>query len=506
MRKIRHILDISRLNPYQQLGLRRFNFRLIARLTGMLLIYMAASMVLPLAVSLYYHDGAQFALMLTAIIILTIGLFLRNIIGRRVEYELKEDESYWVTLTVWLAIPICGTLPYLFTGGLASFTDAIFESFSGFTTTGSSVILHPEELPEGLLVYRAFTQWIGGLGLLLFVVAILRKLTASAGRIYEAEFSGTQQRKLHPHIARSVLRMWTIYSLITVMMVLALTFTHTRFVDALCIAFSTVSTGGFLTHNGGMAILSPAGLVVVTFFMFLSGINVAVLYRFFTLRWRHMGRNEELRTYIGLFIVASALCVIAFRLSGNDWDTAVGYSIFHISSTMSTCGLYLPKPQHWSFLVSVITFVLIIIGASAGSTGGGIKLRRIIILMKYVGNYFTRMLHPNAVICVKVDGVVVEKDYINKIFAFIFLYIAFIVGGAFVLTFCGCTIPDSICMAAANISNLGPSPLINNLGGSLNYEQLPDLAKWVLTILMLAGRLELFALIASFSPAYWRRG
>ena len=506
MDKIRHKLDITRLNPYQQLGLRRFNFRLIARLTGLLLIYMSASMVLPLAVSLYYHDGAQFALLLSAIVILMVGLFLRNFVGHHVEFELKEDESYWVTMTVWIIIPLCGTLPYLFIGGLASFTDAVFESFSGFTTTGSSVILHPEEMPEGLLVYRAFTQWIGGLGLMLFVVAILRKLTSTAVRIYEAEFSGTQQRKLHPHLSRSVLRMWTIYSLITVVMVVALMATHTRFVDAVCIAFSTVSTGGFLTHTGGMAILTPAGLVVVTFFMFLSGINVAVLYRFFTFRWNHIGRNEELRTYVWLFVVATAVSVLAFRLSGNGWETAAGYSIFHIASTISTCGLYLPKPQHWSFLVSVITFVLIIIGASAGSTGGGIKLRRIIILMKYVAGYFTRMLHPNAVTRVKMDGVVVEKDYINKIFAFVFLYIAFIVGGAFVLTFCGCTIPDSICMVAANISNLGPSPLINNLGGSLNYMQLPGMAKWVLVILMVAGRLELFALIAVFSPAYWRRG
>ena len=173
---------------------------------------------------------------------------------------------------------------------------------------------------------------------------------------------------------------------------------------------------------------------------------------------------------------------------------------------MSTCGFYIPKPPHWSFAVSVLTFLLIIVGASAGSTGGGIKLRRIIILLKYVGNYFTRMLHPNAVFRVKVNGEPVENDYINKIFAFVFLYIAFIVGGAFVLTLCGSSIPDAICMAAANISNLGPSPLINNLGGNLDYTHLPHLAKWILTILMLAGRLELFALIAIFSPAYWRRG
>ena len=472
----------------------------------MMLIYMAMSFALPLVVSLYTRDGAQFALTISAIIILMLGLFLRNFVGRGVEYELKENESYWVTVIVWLAIPFCGTLPYLFTGGLASLTDAVFESFSGFTTTGSSVVPKPEELPEGLLVYRAFTQWIGGLGLMLFVVAILRKLTNGAVQLYEAEFSGTQQRKLHPRLARSVTRMWAIYSLITLVMIVALLFCRTPLVDALCLAFSTVSTGGFVTHTGGVAILSSSGMIVVTLFMFLSGINVAILYKFFTLRWRHLGRDEELRTYLAIFFLSILVCVVAFHAAGNEWLSSIHYSFLHIASTMSSCGFYIPKPAHWSFLVSVITFILIIVGASAGSTGGGIKLRRIIILLKYVGNYFTRMLHPNAVFRVKVNGEPVENDYINKIFAFVFLYIAFIVGGAFVLTLCGSSIPDAICMAAANISNLGPSPLINNLGGNLDYTLLPSLAKWTLTILMLAGRLELFALIAIFSPAYWRRG
>lgn len=275
---LKHRRHLPELNPYQQFGLRKFNFKLIARLTGMMLVYMAMSMALPLAVSLYSRDGAQFALVFSAIIILMLGLFLRNFVGKGAEYELKENESYWVTVIVWLAIPACGTLPYLFTGGLASFTDAVFESFSGFTTTGSSVVPKPEELPAGLLVYRAFTQWIGGLGLMLFVVAILRKLTNGAGQLYEAEFSGTQQRKLHPRLARSVTRMWAIYSLITLVMIVALLLCHTPLVNAICLAFSTVSTGGFVPHTGGLSILGANGLAVVTLFMFLSGINVAILY------------------------------------------------------------------------------------------------------------------------------------------------------------------------------------------------------------------------------------
>ena len=489
----------------RRLHLRKFNFRLIAHLTGKLLTYLATAMALPLAVSIYYRDGMQFALVVSALLILMVGLFFRNILGRKREYDLKESESYWVTVIIWIVIPLGGTLPYLFTGVLDSFSDAVFESFSGFTTTGSSVLAQPELLPPSMLTYRAITQWAGGLGLMLLVVALLRKLTQGAFRIYEAEFSGTQQRKLHPRLAKSVTRMWTIYGTLTLGLAALLLIQDTPLVDAFCLACSTVSTGGFLTSSAGLSILNNGALATVAVFMLLSGVNVAILYRFFTLQWRRL-RDEEMTTYLILYFAAVAVCSIAFIQEGNGIAASLQYSIFHIASTMSTCGYYIPRPQHWSFLVSVLTFVLIAIGASAGSTGGGIKLRRIIIMVKYIANYFTRMIHPNAVFHVKVNHEVVETEYINKVFAFVFLYIVFIAGGAFVLTLCGSNIPESVCMAAANISNLGPSPLINSLGASLDYSMLPVLSKWTLIILMLAGRLELFALIAIFSPAYWKRG
>jgi trk system potassium uptake protein TrkH len=359
-------------------------------------------------------------------------------------------------------------------------------------------------MPPSILAYRALTQWVGGLGLLLFVVALLRRLGLGAGSLYEAEFSGTQQRKLHPRLAQSVTRMWTIYGLLTATLWGLLMVQGVGLVDAFCTACSTVSTGGFTTHSEGITALGVHPTSTVTVFMFFSGVNVAILYRLFTLRWRHLWRDGELRTYTLLFVCSVALCTTAFFLEGNGFSDSLHFSIFHIASTMSTCGYHMPVPTHWSFVVSVLTFVLIVIGASAGSTGGGIKLRRIIIMVKYIANYLTRMIHPNVVFHVKVNNEVVESDYINKVFAFVFLYIVFIIGGGFVLTMCGCSIPNAVCMAAANISNLGPSPLINTMGGSLDYAVLPHVAKWTLTLLMLAGRVELFALLAVVSPAYWR--
>ena len=461
-------------------------------------------MLMPLAVSVYERDGMQFALAVSEMLMLMAGLFLRNIAGGKASYELREDESYWLTAAAWIVLPLFGTLPYLFTGVTPSFIDAVFESFSGFTTTGSSVILVPEKLPPSMLTYRALTQWVGGLGLLLFVVALLRRLGLGAGSLYEAEFSGTQQRKLHPRLAHSVTRMWTIYGLLTVTMMCVLWFQGVGLVDAFCTACSTVSTGGFVTHAGGITALGHGATVTVTVFMFLSGVNVALLYRIFTLKWRHLWRDEELRTYTVLFVVSVAVCTAAFATEGEALKKAAAFSVFHIASTMSTCGFYTPVPAHWSFVVSVLTFLLIVTGASAGSTGGGIKLRRIMIMVQYVANYFTRMIHPNAVRQVKVNGEIVESGYINKVFAFVFLYIIFIVGGGFVLTMAGSSIPDALCMAAANISNLGPSPLINAMGGNLDYALLPPIAKGTLTLLMVAGRVELFAILAVVSPAYWR--
>lgn len=487
------------------MGLRKFNFRLIAHLVGVMLVYLSAITVLPLAISLYTRDGAQFALLMSATAMLLIGLLFRNILGHNAQYDILSDESYWITATTWIAIPLCGTLPYLFTGGISSFTDAVFESFSGFTTTGSSVIPFPEELPQSLLVYRSLTQWIGGLGMMLMFIALFRRLGISGGHLYEAEFSGTQDRKLHPRLSQSVMRLWLVYIIMTLAMGGLLLVQGNTIADSVCLALSTVSTGGFVTNSQGLTLLNSGSLVVITIFMILSGINVAMLFNILTFKWKGIRKNEELGMYLTILVVASIVCALAFYFAGNDFLTSLEYSVFHLASTSSTCGYYITPPARWSFLVSVITFLLIIMGASSGSTGGGIKIRRVIILLKYIGIYFTHMIHPNAVALVKVNGKAVDDEYTNKIFGYVSLYIAFIVGGAFLLTLCGCDIPNAICMAATNISNLGPSPLINSLGSSFDYAQLPDLAKWTLTVLMLAGRLELFALIAIFSPAYWRR-
>ncbi len=486
--------------------MRKLNYRLVARLAGLLTLTMAGGMVLPVAVSFYYGDGAQYALIFAALLMTAVGLFLRNLVGRHATYDLRERESFWITSVVWITVPLCGALPYLMTGTLGSFTDAAFESVSGFTTTGSSVIVHPEAIPQSVLMWRSMTQWIGGLGLILLVVALLRRLSGGSLKLYAAEFSGTQQKKLHPHIAKSVMRMWFIYSLITVVLITLLALAGNGWLDSVCLALSTVSTGGFMTAQYGLAGYSELTLNILTVFMFLSGVNVALLYNLFTLKWRRFKLNHEFVLYAVIFLLAALSCYVAFSIANGDFTIKnLEFSLFHIASTVSTCGFYTEGPVVWPFWASVVTFVLILSGACAGSTGGGIKLRRLMVLFLYMRNYMTRMVHPHVVFTIKIDHKVVPGDYVNKIFGFLFLYICFIIGGAFLLTLSGSSIADAFCLASANISNLGPSPLINSLGANLEYASLPLLSKWTLMGLMLAGRLEIFALLAIVSPAYWRR-
>lgn len=482
-----------------------FNFRLVARMLGLLLIVLAVSMILPMAVSLVTRDGMFREFLLSSGSLLALGYFARNVLGWKAPSELRERESFWITGVTWIVVPLVGTIPYLVTGAFSNFTDAAFESFSGFTTTGSSVMLDLDSLSPSLLVWRSLTQWIGGLGFMLFIVAFYKGSTSGLAKLYEAEFSGTIQRKLHPHISKSVSRMWYVYGLLTVTLFVLLLLLGNDFVESFCLSVSTVSTGGFMPHSDGLSQFSDSTIVVVTIFMFLAGVNLALLYNLFSGKFGGLLHDEEFHLYLLLFLLASALATGAFVKAGHPLSSSALYAFFHIASTISTCGFSMPDFQGWPMLLSVITFVLIFIGASAGSTGGGIKLKRIMLMFKYVKNYFVRMLHPNAVLCVKLGKQVIPTDYIAKIFAFVFLYLSFCVGGAFILTLCGINIPNAVCMAAANIGNLGPSPLLNNIGGSCDYSLLPIVGKWTLMMLMLVGRIEIFAFMAILSPAYWRR-
>ena len=470
----------------------------MAYLCGALLIVLALFLLLPIAVSAVVGDGAVRGLLISLGVMVAVGLVSIIVLGRHHSGLISQRDSFLITAVAWIVVPIVGTLPYILTNAETNILNALFESVSGFTTTGSSVYGNPEEIPISVLIWRSLTQWIGGLGLMLFIIATMRGLKVGSINLYGAEFSGTAQRKLHPRISTSVGYMWTVYLLFTTILIVGLASTGSNLCDAFCLALSTVSTGGFVPSAKSMASLSNSGMAILTVFMFLSGVNVALLYHLIRGKGRQLLRDEEFKVYCSVYIFAVGSCIVAMILSGNDIDTGITYPFFHIASTISTCGYYLDKPVIWSQWLSATTFLLIITGASAGSTGGGIKLKRLMILLRYVNNYFTRMIHPNAVFCVKLNGKAVQPEYTSKVFAFVFVYVVFVIVGGFVLTFCGYDIPMSLCISAANIGNLGPSPIINSMGVGIDYATMPALGKMVLIVLMTAGRIEIFALLSLF--------
>lgn len=502
--------------------------RIFLRLIGVLLLVMATLLGVCAGVSFVYDEETKWQLTFCAVGMLVVGCVFLFLFQRKKalpflwhipQFEIDRRGSFWVTTGIWILIPFVGMIPYLVTHTFGDFTDAAFESFSGFTTTGSSVLHYPEVISKGLLLWRSITEWMGGLGLMLLVIFLLRSSTLgikgkSYQLLYEAEFSGTVQRKLHPHLSESVGRMWQVYAVLTLLVIGCLFACGNSLVESICLGMSTVSTGGFMTRSSGMADYSTMSILVVTIFMFASGINVALLYNsarnvghgmFYHGRGKRVLSDEEFRMYVMVYVFSVLSCVVSFVLLGNGVKESFVYSLFHIASTVSTCGFYLQNPAYWSFWVSVVTFFLVFVGASSGSTGGGIKLKRVMILVKYVKNYFIKMVHPNAVVTVRIDKIVIEKDYVNKIFAFVFVYLMLVALGGFVLTLCGSTISESICMAATNIANLGPSPLMNNMGVGVDYALLPGVAKWTLMFLMLAGRLEVFAIAAVLIPEYWKK-
>lgn len=484
---------------------RTINHKLIARTIGVLLLLISVATLLPIGVSLATKDGAFAGLLGSLAMTTTLGSLFCWGIGRNAAFDIKERDSFWATGLVWLIVPIMGTLPYLFSGELDNFTDALFESVSGFSTTGSSVIPHPENLPPSILLWRSLTQWFGGLGLMLMIVMLMKRLNTGSSMLYNAEFSGGMQRKLHPHMSTNVRLMWITYCFFTIILFALILACGNGKIESICLALSTVSTGGFMPDRAGLSIYNPQTLTVIGIALFLSGLNIALLYKLLFLKWKNIQKNEEVKIYIIIFLLAAIISTLSLLLSDNSFKESAKYALLHIASTLSTCGFVFDQPENSSRWVSVITFCLIFTGACTGSTGGGVKLKRLIIIFKYVKNYLLTMIHPAVVTVVTIDGERVYQNYINKIFAFVFMYILLLVGGAFTLTLCDISIHDSICIAEANLSNIGPSMLISNMGAGVDYTSLPVLGKWTLMGLMLAGRLEIFALLAIFTPQYWKK-
>jgi len=425
-------------------------------------------------------------------------------ITRKANRAIGKREGYIIVSVAWVVISLFGTLPYLISGAIPSFTDAYFETISGFTTTGASILTDIEIVPKGLLFWRALTHWIGGMGIIVLSVAILPLLGIGGMQLFVAEMPGITPDKLHPRITQTAKRLWGIYLLLTAIETVLLMFGGMDLFDSLCHSFATMATGGFSTKNASVADFSPYIQYVIIVFMILAGTNFTLHYLGLHGKLREIWRNEEYRYYI-LFTLGFSvvLGVIIFYEGSLSMEQSIRDALFQVVSIVTTTGFvtsdYLSWPgQSWIFL-----FLLMFVGGSAGSTGGGIKIARQILLLKNSALEFKRMIHPQAVIPVRFNGRAVAPEIIHLVMAFFLFYILTFFAGTFILTLMGLSFDTAIGATIATLGNIGPG--IGGVGPVENYSFLPDAAKWISSFLMLLGRLELFTVIILFSPSFWKK-
>ena len=487
---------------------RTFNTRMVFRTMGALLLIESVFMALALGVSLWYGEADSGVFLLSTIITLLAGI-MGLLIGRGAESRMGEREGYVIVAMVWVVFSAFGLLPYYLSGQAPTLTDAWFESMSGFTTTGATIIPDLEVITHGLLFWRSLTQWIGGMGIIVLSIAILPIFGLNGMQLYAAEVSGLTYEKVSPRIADTAKMMWSIYVLLTATEVAALWLCGMDIFDAVCHSFSTIATGGFSTHNNSLEFYDSAAIhYTVTFFMFISGINFVLLIYLLRGKARNFFQDEELRWYSVAVLVFAVMLTLGLYIARPGWtglhmERAFRDSIFTVISAMTSTGYTISDYMYWPVVAWVVIFFLMLTGACAGSTAGGIKWVRLSIILKNGVAEFQRRIHPNAIIPVKLNEKNVPQQTINNIMAFLIFYIFIIVITVVIFCASGVNFDESIGAAVSAIGNVGIS--IGQFGPSGTYAEFPAVAKWVMSFVMLIGRLEIFTVLLLFTKALWRK-
>jgi trk system potassium uptake protein TrkH len=492
------------------------NFKIIKHLMGLLLLFNGGFMALAALVSGLYGDGATLGISLSAIITLLTGT-LAMYFTRDHKKEVKRKEGYIIVALGWIIMSVSGILPYVLTGSIPDITNAFFETMSGYTTTGASILEDIEVLPEGVLFWRSLTHWIGGMGIIVLAIAILPLLGIGGMQLFAAEAPGPGGDKLHPRITDTAKRLWFIYLGYTLAETLLLNLAGMSFFDAINHALSTLSTGGFSTKNASLAYWNGQPLIqyIVMLFMFLAGTNFVLSYFAFKGRVQKIIRDEEFKyygTFIGIFAITVA-AVIYFRAEVpvseyhpmvlGPAESAFRHALFQVLAVVTTTGFVTADFTAWTSFLTIVFFGLMFAGGSAGSTAGGIKVMRHILIIKNGLLEFKRTLHPNAIIPVRFNGKTVSEHIVYNIIAFFVLYMLLFIIGALVLGLLGLDFVSAIGGAASSLGNVGPA--LGTLSPLNNFNHLPALGKWWCSFLMLAGRLELFTVLILLTPYFWKR-
>lgn len=482
------------------------NFRMLLRIVGLLMLIEAGFLLLPTLTCLYYNESDWIPFGGTAVLTAIVGLLMITRIRPRVDFMGKR-EGFLLTALVWVIFSAFGMLPFLTCSTPLSLSDAFFEAMSGFTTTGASVLEDTEEMSHGVLLWRALMQWIGGMGIILFTLAVVPMLNHSGGmQMFNAEVTGITHDKIRPRISQTAKSLWSIYLLLTVLLVALLWLGPMDLFDSICHAFGAVSTGGFSTESLNIIHYDSVYIkFVLTIFMFLSSVNFGLIYRAMTGNFSALRRNDVFRTYVTAIAVFYVLFVITIITRGefHNWRDITIDPIFQIISTITSTGYSSTNYEKWGPFILSLMFLMMFSGACAGSTSGGAKIDRLLYLIKNCRNELYRCIHPNSIMSVRINGNIVSPGLVNKVIAFLSIYILLIVFGGLILTALNVPIVDAFFSSFSCVSNTGLGAGITGYGGS--YGLIPDAGKWVLSLLMLIGRLEIFTVLLLFTSIFWKK-
>jgi len=483
----------------------KFNFRLILRLLGILILFNGLFMATCLPFSYYYKEESAIAILVSSGITILVGMILILLNPEKEDRELRKRDGYLIVTFGWLAMSFTGTIPYLLTGAIPSFTDAFFETMSGYTTTGASILTDIESLPKGILFWRSLTQWIGGMGIIVLTVAILPILGIGGMQLFVAEAPGISPDKLKPRIRETAIRLWMIYLILTVSELILLKLGGMSFFDAINHSLTTMATGGFSTKNASIAhFKSPFIHYVIVIFMFLAGTNFTLTYFGLHGKIKKIWNNEEFRFYsVSILIMSIIVGFIIFKSTDYYLEPSFRSSLFSIVSIISTTGYVTVDYTSWNPQITMFFFMLMFIGASAGSTAGGVKFVRHVILLKNSILEMKRLIHPHAVLPLRFNHRPVTQDITFNVLAFMILYIMVFAIGSVIMSYIGVDFITAVGSVATSMGNIGPG--IGSVGPVNNFAHIPIEGKWWLSFLMLLGRLELFTVLILFMPYFWRK-
>ena len=480
------------------------NIKIILRVIGLLMFFEGVAMLLALAISLLYKENDTMGFVLSSGINLLVGALIIWL-TRKASRDIGKREGYIIVVLVWIIFSLLGSLPYIFTGSITNYTDAFFETMSGFTTTGSSILNDIESLSHGILFWRSLTQWLGGMGIIVLSLAILPVFGIGGMQLYIAEVPGPSYDKISLRIKQTVATLWVIYLIMTIAQSILLWIGKMPLFDAVCHSFTTISTGGFSTKQANIAFWPSAYMqYVFILFMFLAGTNFVLTNFAVRGRIKYIFKNEEFK-YYGFIILSFTIIIFTGLLitTQTGIEEAFRNSLFQVVSVITTTGFVTVDYLLWKPILLVLLFSTFFIGSSVGSTGGGIKIMRIVLLFKNGYYELKRMVHPNAVIPLKFNKHSVDSKIVTNVLAFFVLYfMIFGVSTVFFMLF-EPNLETSMGAVASSLGNIGPG--LGSVGPAETYAHIHPVGKWFLSFLMLLGRLELFTILVLFSPSFWKQ-